>query len=136
MGGVTGRLGQEPRRKEANRHTLSARLVRAEQEGDVVGVIQVMQDHKSAAEVQAQGCAVLERLSEQHEENMLKISAAGGIEAVVGAMGQHAGSEGVQKQGCGALRNLAVNDANSIKIGTAGRIEAVVGAMIEHAGSE
>eukprot|EP00293_Proteomonas_sulcata_P000201 CAMPEP_0184326158 /NCGR_PEP_ID=MMETSP1049-20130417/142415_1 /TAXON_ID=77928 /ORGANISM="Proteomonas sulcata, Strain CCMP704" /LENGTH=563 /DNA_ID=CAMNT_0026648335 /DNA_START=185 /DNA_END=1872 /DNA_ORIENTATION=+ len=52
--------------------------------GDCSGIIQLMRQHEADEGVQEQGCRALADLSENNDENRVKVAAGGGIEAVVG----------------------------------------------------
>jgi hypothetical protein len=74
--------------------------------------------------------ALFNILANKHDENAMKIAAAGGIEAIVSAMRSNTGHMELQLEACRAL--YAPNRQIALKIASAGGIECMIVAMWTH----
>jgi hypothetical protein len=102
---------------------------------DTFGVVVLaMQSHAGCADVQAAGCALLARMTKEHELNRTAAGAAGAIGRVVDALRMHCDDANVQRFGFTMLHwTVEAHALNARAAGAAGAVQLIVHGMSKHA---
>lgn len=96
--------------------------------GAIDVIVQVMQDHKDEAIIQAYGSWALSAIG-LSEDNQAYIGQSGGVDVIIGSMRDHADDLNVQEKACQALWTLSVHPRNKGKMVNAGAIGVIVSTM-------
>ena len=100
--------------------------------GGVEAVLQTLEAHPDASEVQLQGLRALTGLA--HGEGSAKAFVDGdGVELLIAGLAAHAGDAGVQRWGCQLVVRLAASGAAARALVEGGAVEAAEGALRAHA---
>ena len=92
-------------------------------------VVRAMQRHPAVAQVQADGCRALSKLTEHDEAEQIALANAGGAEVVIAAMRAHPSDDGVQREGVWALINLLQSTEGKEALVVAGGVDLLREAM-------
>jgi len=76
--------------------------------GGIKVVINALETHSSAVNLQVEGCWVLRNIAYNHRRNQERIGEYGGLAVIIKAMKEHIASPELQQCGCAALRNSVV----------------------------